>query len=58
MIPPMYELEQLKYILATGGAPPANAADRAILYLRYQFAILMTFWTTCAVFPPALTIKC
>jgi hypothetical protein len=47
MIPPMYELEELKSILASGGIPPANAQERALLYLKYQFAVLITFWTTC-----------
>ena len=46
MIPPMYDLEELKHTLATGGTPPANAAERAALYLKYQFAVLITFWTT------------
>ncbi|KAF1965308.1 hypothetical protein BU23DRAFT_604310 [Bimuria novae-zelandiae CBS 107.79] len=46
MIPPMYELEALKSILAVGGIPPANAQDRAMLYLKYQFAVLITLWTT------------
>lgn len=53
MIPPMYELELLKYTLASGGIPPANAAERAELYLRYQFAVLITFWTTCMLSPQA-----
>jgi hypothetical protein len=51
MIPPMYELEALKSVLATGGIPPANAQERALLYLKYQFAVLITFWTTCMSHP-------
>jgi hypothetical protein len=47
MIPPMYELEALKTILATGQTPPANFMSRAQLYLEYQFAVLITFWVTC-----------
>jgi hypothetical protein len=54
MIPPMYELETLKNTLATGGIPPANAQERALLYLKYQFAILITFWTTCRYEPSTL----
>jgi hypothetical protein len=47
MIPPMYELQDLKYIIAGGGLPPANAVERGELYLRCQFALLLTLWTTC-----------
>jgi hypothetical protein len=44
MIPPMYELERLKTILQFGGAPPADSEARTKLYLKYQFAVCITFW--------------
>ena len=44
MIPPMYELERLKVILQYGQVPPANTEERTKLYLKYQFAVCITFW--------------
>ena len=60
MIPPMYELERLKVILQYGQVPLANTDERTKLYLKYQFAVCITFWCCrkCPNFRHTSTLLC
>jgi hypothetical protein len=46
MIPPMYDVQEYLAYMLVGQQPPGDFTSRMLLYLKYQFTVLITFWGT------------